>query len=649
MPNPSRPGISSAARLPVDGTMWPLAATMIGICLVCHGVAGCSTESTPRPSANRQDSREDDQDNVQPVPVAPLPSRPDSPYLNTAQGIAYVGSNACRECHDDVHGLFFRTRHSQALSAADSQDSPNATVQHTDSGYEYTTTTTADGKLQQTESVLLGTQKLTPREFRIDLVVGSGRFGKSYLTQQDGFLVQSPLTWFSDRKKWGMSPGYDNPNQLSFRRAVSARCLYCHAGHVDVVDRNEYHTSIREHFVSCERCHGPGQLHVDRHQSDTASSSVDNTHSFDASIVNPADLNRELQEAICQQCHLQADAQIAVRGFDFDDYRPGLPIQAFRQDYRYGQSDDEMTVVGHVEQMHRSRCFTESTNLTCITCHHPHSDDAQAETLAHFRATCLKCHSDESCTESVERRHSEADNHCTICHMPSAPTEVPHVAFTHHRIGIHRQDQSESQSAQAVDHSLIALLDETGLSEADRMRCRGLGMLRVFLGDPKATNMETLRSAQESLQQAWNLGAADADVASGLATVALEVGWSAKIEEWARTALTLDPTPSEARSSALALLAELQFQQGDYEAALQGFKELTTIRRDARAWFFRGIAAQNLDDTAEAILSLQKSIEINPRNHAAHVALSALFKLKGDNSKQDYHKTIADDLLRSSP
>jgi tetratricopeptide (TPR) repeat protein len=222
------------------------------------------------------------------------------------------------------------------------------------------------------------------------------------------------------------------------------------------------------------------------------------------------------------------------------------------------------------------------------------------------------------------------------------------VAFTHHRIGIHKSSDLNRHGADASAKSVLAILDDTGLAEADRARCAGLGALRIFLSNENATKNETLQSARESLQKAWDLGAGDADVAAGLATIAGEVGWTEKIEEWAQTALRLDPTASDARSSALRLLSELQFQQGKYQEAYRGFHELTTIRRDARAWYFRGVTAQNLDQTADAVLSLQKSVDINPRNPAAHVALSALFELSGDPQLRDHHKQMAEDLLRST-
>ncbi|HIE97284.1 MAG TPA: hypothetical protein EYQ63_09780 [Fuerstia sp.] len=620
------------------------------VCFFCSCLLllGCERSSERGTTSIQAVAEESEKGELEQRPVAALPARPDSPFLNTAADVQYVGSDACKDCHDDVHGAFIQTRHSRALSVADHQDSPDARIRHELSGYEYTSRTTANGKLMQTEIVLLGKQEKTSREVMIDYVVGSGRFGKSYLTQLDGFLVQSPLTWYSDREEWGMSPGFDNSSQLSFRRAISAKCLYCHAGQIEVLDHNDYHSRIHEQFVSCERCHGPGQLHVEKHLNDNVDTRDDIQRDFDETIVNPARLERDLQEGICQQCHLQADAQVVVRGYRFDDFRPGLPIQEFRQDYRYGKSGDGMTVVGHVEQMRRSRCFTESSTLTCTTCHHPHSGDSPVESLAVFRQKCLQCHTDESCSERPDLRHSKAQNQCTTCHMPSAPTEVPHVAFTHHRIGIHRLSDQKEAVADASDKSILPLLDDSSLTEADRARCTGLAALRIFLGHTDATNSQTLRIAQESLQRAWDLGAGDADVAAGLATIAFEVGWSEKIEHWARKALELDQTASEARSSALSLLSELQFQQAKYDDAFRGFKELTTIRRDARAWFFRGIAAQNLNDTADAILSLKKSVAINPRNHAAHVALAALFEVSGDQQSSDLHKQTADDLIRST-
>lgn len=583
--------------------------------------------------------------------ILPPPTVPESEWKNTHPGTQYIGSARCRDCHADIHQNFQLTRHSKAFADAKNQSEPNAVVRHPLSGYEYSTKCLDDGRLLQTESVLLGDdRKESTREVLIDFVVGSGRFGKSYLAELDGFLIQSPLTWFEDRQEWGLSPGYNSPQQFSFRRTVSARCLYCHAGLNEIQDHNEYFVEVKEHFVSCERCHGPGELHEQKHLSAVASDPLPSQRAADDTIVNPKRLDRKRQEAICQQCHLQTDAQVIVRGQKFDSFRPGMELTGFRQDYHFGSIQDQMTVVGHVEQLHQSACYTQTDHLTCITCHQPHSGDSAAESLTMHRQNCLQCHQTESCLAPMPERQLNSD-HCTVCHMPSAPTEVPHVAFTHHRIGIHgrpadKASETETRTAKGEPEELMqSVLGDENLGLADRLRCRGLAAMAAYLKETDAANRETLKYAQENLQRAWDLGAQDAAVAAALAKIGFEVAWPEKVQKWAKIAIELDDNPSEERSSALIMLSELRFNQGNYSEAYDGFVELTQIRRDARTWFFRGICEQNLERTEDALKSLQKSVEINPRNQAAHVALAVLFRAEGNAQKAEYHQTWADRLV----
>src|SRR5690606_2708218 len=53
----------------------------------------------------------------------------------------------------------------------------------------------------------------------IDYAVGSGHRGRSYLWEHDGFVFMSPITWYPDRQKWDLSPGYEVA-ELHFRRGV---------------------------------------------------------------------------------------------------------------------------------------------------------------------------------------------------------------------------------------------------------------------------------------------------------------------------------------------------------------------------------------------------------------------------------------------
>ena len=53
-----------------------------------------------------------------------------------------------------------------------------------------------------------------------------------------------------------------------------------------------------EMAIGCERCHGPGELHVKERKA-----KLPIRGSLDDSIVNLRHLSRERQEDICAQCH----------------------------------------------------------------------------------------------------------------------------------------------------------------------------------------------------------------------------------------------------------------------------------------------------------------------------------------------------------
>ena len=131
-------------------------------------------------------------------------------------------------------------------------------------------------------------------------------------------------------------------------------------------------------------------------------------------------------------------------------------------------------------------------------------------------------------------KRESAGNRCVECHMPSSPTEVPHVAFTHHRIGIHlpRTDADsahEDEEGSTGDPQLVSLQSVPG-TVPDGQRSRGLAWLRLYLTRPEATRPEILSEANKLLQQAWEGGARDAEVAAGLARIAANYEWDAENE-----------------------------------------------------------------------------------------------------------------------
>ncbi len=158
-----------------------------------------------------------------------------------------------------------------------------------------------------------------------------------------------------------------------------------------------------------------------------------------------------------------------------------------------------MKVVGHVGQMRQSACYRQSDGLTCTTCHDPHANTGER---ADYVARCLNCHADESCRLAKEERlRRSAANDCVSCHMPQVPTEITHLAFTHHRIGIHADRPSAARSPSGKSSppadrgpvTLVPLDDPAGLSQVEQERDLALA---YFAYSQQPQEPESARSCQ---------------------------------------------------------------------------------------------------------------------------------------------------------
>src|SRR5262249_57597529 len=163
------------------------------------------------------------------------------------------------------------------------------------------------------------------RGLEVDYVIGSGTRGHSYLADRDGHLFQTPISWYSQKGAWGLSPGFDAERVRG--RAIKPDCLYCHANRTrPVADTvNAYQKPpFAGHAIGCERCHGPGELHVkERTQRATAGGLIDHT------IVHPGKLTPALRDSVCRQCHLAGEVRVLRPGRGINDFRPRLPPHPF--------------------------------------------------------------------------------------------------------------------------------------------------------------------------------------------------------------------------------------------------------------------------------------------------------------------------------
>lgn len=183
----------------------------------------------------------------------------ESPFENVQADVAYLGSDACRTCHEGHADSYHATGMGRSMSPVDPDHAPpDAVFDHAPSGRRYQIQR-RDGKLWHRELKLTsGTQEIVLAEFPVTWAIGSGTHAKTYAAEVDGFLVESPITWYATTKSWGMSPGYDLPEHFGFQREIGEGCLDCHAGRAIAIDRSLHRMQILEDVIGCERCHGPG-------------------------------------------------------------------------------------------------------------------------------------------------------------------------------------------------------------------------------------------------------------------------------------------------------------------------------------------------------------------------------------------------------
>ena len=311
----------------------------------------------------------------------------------------------------------------------------------------------------------------------IAFAVGSGQQGQSFLVNRDGRLFQSPISWFVSAQSWNLSPGFTQHHQ-HFNRTITESCLFCHCneahGKADTV--NEFEPkSLRLQPIGCERCHGPGALHVAAQENSAGEDSRDRT------IVNPRRLPPQLREAVCEQCHLQGEARIVRAGTSLWSYRPGLPLDQFVSVFvTPAEGEGKHKAVSHVEQMHQSRCFQASGGrLGCISCHDPHVLPRQSQRVAWYRGRCLNCHQESSCRLSLQERHehSPADS-CIECHMPRGDSaNIAHTSITDHRIV--RRPENADADAPAKLRLVRFHFDSADGSDPASRRDRGLALAEL--------------------------------------------------------------------------------------------------------------------------------------------------------------------------
>ena len=352
----------------------------------------------------------------------------------------YVGMEVCRTCHEPIYETFMQTGMGKSFGLA--------TLEKTAADFTPAHALVYDSVLDYYYKPYWDHDSFMIMEFRIEngdtvhkllqkvnYIVGSGQHTNSHMFSINGYLYQAPITFYTQKHRWDLAPGFEKGASTRFQRMIEIECMSCHNGYPVMVSGSQNKYAEIKTGLDCERCHGPGSLHVAARQSSTP---VDTSKTPDYTIVNPRRLSTELQNNVCQRCHLQGIA-VLNDGKTFFDFRPGMKlsevVNVFMPEYEGAR--DKMIMASHVERMNKSQCFIQSGKMSCITCHNPHVS-VKFTPRSHYLNACQSCHGNvpgqHLCTETAANRAAK-NNDCVTCHMPhNGSIDIPHVAVTDHFI-----------------------------------------------------------------------------------------------------------------------------------------------------------------------------------------------------------------------
>lgn len=590
-------------------------------------LCGCSSKTNlPTPPANSAKTA----GVLKTAVVSPMP-RPPRPHDD------YVGSGVCASCHAEIAASYSAHPMAQSLSgvleAHALEDYENRTSFQPPGPRRYVVERRPDGIFHHEVREDADGSVLYDQAVPIHFSLGSGQNGRSFLTNRDGLLFMSSIGWYSSGAGWDLSPGYRPESHQRFDRQISDACILCHAGRMapiaDQPDRFDAHKPFLEESIGCERCHGPAASHVAYHQ-ESAPNLVDR-------IVNPAKLDAVRQDAVCNQCHLQAGKRTLRYGHTEYDFRPGDrlgDIWSIRLDPESVGPDKTVRAVTQTQQMQESVCFLKSQKLSCISCHDPHRHTPSEERHAVYDSRCLKCHGPSS-TECAELPSTRESKSCIECHMPRLSTsDVPHTSQTDHRVLRSNKVVRKSVNPRALDDFNFYQEADLVLPEWEVQRVKGL-----LISDQTKTSRDAslgyraialLEPLQARLPD-------DTELLNALGVAYLQQDDSqAAISCWERS---LQVAPK--RAATLLLLAMLHHQSGNLEQARNYYARLIEANPWRSEYFGRySHVLGQLGEYEAAIQAGQKCAELDPTSAHIHGWLAGLYKRRGQPELSRKHEEM---------
>lgn len=566
----------------------------------------------------------------------------------------YADAASCRRCHADIANSFRQTGMGQSFhrvgSAAAIEDFKIHNTLYNKASDRHYVMVEKDGALfEQRFQIGFDGNQTNHEEMQIDYEVGSGNHARTYLHRTaEGKLIELPVSWYSENGGyWEMSPGYDDAHQQDFRRTIPYECMGCHNSYLrpDPVmnpnsDRGIFSEDLPE-GIDCQRCHGPGQAHVD------AAENGESAQAIRAAIVNPARLSRDRQMEVCMQCHLETTSwplPHSVRKFERTpfSYRPGEPLEDYELafDHEPGTGyDDNFEVVHQAYQLRKSLCFQKS-EMTCTTCHDPHVQLRGEEAVKHYLAICTGCHVKAHANgfppESGDAAGTSANApNCLTCHMWKRRTsDAVHVVMTDHYIQRYKPKEDPltpvRQSPGYYRGKVVPYYPDS-LAQVPNGELY-LAIAQIDDNSNLAAGTEQLKNAMiklkpESAEFYYAMGVADS-----------RLGKSAEAIPWYEEALRRRPDYEQARRAMGATYEAM----GDLrDAAEAGLRAASTDHPDTTVLTNLGSVYLKLGRMEDAKRVLKQALVIDPNLPNAAIFLGMVSTREGDAAAAEAYERSA--------
>ena len=326
----------------------------------------------------------------------------------------YVGSAACKKCHEDIYARWSKTR--MANVVRDPKEHPDAFIPDFSKPDPLVTFTKDD----------------------VAFVYGS-RWKQRYFTKIGDDYFPEPAQWDVTHKMWKkyfVRNGTDWWASLyppdNFKRPTGPLCDGCHSVNYDIATKK-----VSEWNVGCEKCHGPGSAHVEQPVAST--------------ILNPGRFDYVHANDTCIQCHSQGrPPKNPIEGKYYDwpvGFHVGLNLADFweLEEHKLGEQSFTHFPEGtaHKNRMQGNDFVTSlmyARGVTCSNCHDPHGTDNPGIVREKGNGLCLACHGPNAqngphaATIEQHTHHAAGStgSECIACHMPKIAETLGDVMVRSH-------------------------------------------------------------------------------------------------------------------------------------------------------------------------------------------------------------------------